>query len=237
MRFNNLFSTSMLSCLIAVSASASVIQISHDSGTFELHSNPMNILSEGSANFSTEDLASAHANLSNWGISTDGKITLIPVNTGAGLSFITLIDEELGTGDTGANASLGITSTTSSSLNMYINDYSQDIWQLITPPFGSQTLGATFAWGNVGSGDGFAWTGFALGDTFAYSFNDLDGMDSTFDVEAFQFVSWNNGGWEVASTNAFDANGAWEFTGMTIPAPPTAILVVALTLSYRRRRQ
>jgi hypothetical protein len=237
MQFNKLFSISMLSCLITVPASASIIQISHDSGTFELHSNPMGILSEGSTYFSTEDLASAHANLNNWGISTDGKITLIPVNTDSGLSFITLIDEELGTGDTDTNASLGITSTVSSSLNMYINDYSQDVWQLITPPFGSQTLGATFAWGSAGSGDGFAWTGLGLEDTFAYSFNDLDGIDSTFDVEAFQFVSWNNGGWEVASTNAFDANSAWEFTGMTIPGPPTAILVAVLTLSYRRRRQ
>ena len=237
MQLNRLITTSLLFCLVAVPANASIIQISHDSGTFELNANPMNILNSASPYFSSTDLATAHEILSNWGISTDGKITILPINTFAGLSFLTLIDKELGAGDTGSNASLGITSTASSSLGMYINDYSQDVWQLITPPFGSQTLGATFVWGSVGSGDGFAWTGLTLGDTFAYSFNDLDGEASTFDDEAFQFASWNDGGWEIVATSTFDANHAWEFTGMTIPGPPAALLIAAITLSCRRRRQ
>ena len=232
MQLNRLITTSLLFCLVAVPVNASIIQISHDSGTFELNANPMNILNSAAPYFSSTDLATAHEILSNWGISTDGKITILPINTSAGLSFLTL-----GDGDTGSNATLGVTSTASSTLGMYINDYSQDVWQLITPPFGSQTLGATFVWGSVGSGDGFAWTGLTLGDTFAYSFNDLDGVASTFDDEAFQFASWNDGGWEIVATSSFDSNRSWEFTGMTIPGPPAALLVAALTLSCRRRRQ
>jgi hypothetical protein len=234
-RFTTLCST-MLACLVALPATAGIIEVNTSSGSFELHANSMNILGSTSPYLTSADLAVAHSILNDWGIDTNEKITILPVHTDVGLSFLTLIDEETGGGDTGSNATLGITSTASSSLEMYINDATQDAWQLIQPPFGSQTLGTTFAWGSEGSGDGFAWTDLAYYDSFSYSFNNLDGMDNAFDENAFQFVSWGDEGWEVVSTNGFNADGTHIFTGITIPGPPAALIIAALALNRRRRR-
>jgi len=225
----------MFSIIVAIPARANIIQLSNASGSFELHSNEMGVFGTSTPNFSTSDLTSIHATLSDWGVTTDGKITLIPVNTSHGLSFLTLIDREFGGGDTIANATLGVTSTASSSLGMYINDSLQDSWQLINPPFGSQTLGATFVWDGASSGDGFAWTNLVLGDSFSYSFVDL-GSSGTIDAEAFQFVGWSNTGWSVVSTNGFKVDGSSVFSGMVIPAPPVALLLSGFALSHRRRR-
>ena len=198
----------------------------------------MGLFNASSPNFSTADVAQAHSILNNWGITTDGKITIFPVNTSQGLSFVTLVDEELGGGDTGTDASLGITSTASSALGMLINDAGQDTWQLIQPPFGSQTLGATFVWGSAGSGDGFAWTDLSLGDAVSYSFIDLDGDGGAIDAEAFQFVGWEDSdGWGIVSTNGFKVDGTSVFTGMVIPAPPATMVLAALVLCRPRRRR
>jgi len=197
----------------------------------------MNIFSSDTPIFSTDDLAEVHSTLNGWGIDTDGKITLLPVNTIEGLAFLTLVDEELGAGDTGLDASLGITSTASSALGMFINDSAQDSWQLIQPPFGSQTLGATFVWGGAGSGDGFAWTDLLLGDAVSYAFTDLDGDGGAIDAEAFQFVGWDDSnGWGIVSTNGFKTDGSSVFTGMVIPAPPAMLLTVLAMGRCRRRR-
>ncbi len=229
--------TTLFTCLCAVPASASVIQISNANGSFELQSHSLSILNGASPYLSTADLATAHSMLNSWGIATDGKITILPVNTGEGFSFLTLVDEESGSGDTGANAMLGITSTASASLGMFINDAADDAWQLIQPPFGSQTLGATFAWGSVGSGDGFAWTDMALGDAVSYAFNDLDGDGGAIDAEAFQFVGWDDAdGWGIVSTNGFKTDGSSVFTGVVIPAPPAAIMLCFLAMNRCRRR-
>jgi len=223
-------------CLLTLSANASIIQVNTSSDSFELNSYAMNIMGATSPYLTTDDLALAHSIMDDWGIDTNGKITILPVNTNAGLSFLTLIDKEAGGGDTGSNATLGLTSTASSTLGMYINDATQDVWQLIQPPFGAQTLGATFTWGSGESGDGFAWADLSYGDFFSYSFNNLDGMENTFDEDAFQFVSWANDGWEVVSTNGFNIDGTSVFTGITIPGPPAAMLIAALALNRRRRR-
>ena len=219
-------------------ARGDLIQISNNSGSFDLQSNAMSIFGSSSPFFSTSDLAQVHTTLNEWGIDTDGKITLLPVNTSQGLSFLTLVDEELGGGDNDSNASLGITSTASSALVMFINDSDQDSWQLIQPPFGSQTLGATFVWGSAGSGDGFAWTDLAIGDAISYTFADLDGDGGAIDAEAFQFVGWDgDDGWGIISTNGFKTNGSSVFTGMVIPAPPAAMILTVLAFGcYRRRR-
>jgi hypothetical protein len=233
-----LLATTAFTCLFATQASASVIQISNASGSFDLQSYTMDLFNGTSPNFSTYDLAQAHTILNNWGITTDGKITILPVNTSQGLSFLTLIDMEFGGGDSGADASLGITSTASNALGMVINDVSQDSWQLIQPPFGSQTLGATFVWGGADSGDGFAWTDLAYGDAVSYSFTDLDGDGGAIDAEAFQFVGWDDiDGWGIVSTNGFKVDGTSVFTGMVIPAPPAAMLLTTLLLCPPRRRR
>ncbi len=227
--------TSILTCLIAVPASASIIQISNASGSFELRSNAMNLFNDSSPNFSTSDLASVHSTLNSSGITTDGKITLLPVHTTQGLSFLTLIDREDGGGDIGADTSLGVTSTASNSLGMFINDSANDTWQLIEPPFGSQTLGATFMWDGATSGDGFAWSNLLQGDNFSYSFVDIDTV-GVIDAEAFQFIGWSNDSWDIVSTNSFKADGSIVFTGMVIPTPPVAILLSTFVLGHRRRR-
>ena len=194
------------------------------------------LFNDSSQSFTTDDLAAIHTMLNNWGINTDGKITILPINTSQGLSLITLIDEEMGGGGFEYDSSIGVSSTGSSSLGMYINDSADDSWTLIQSPFfGSQTLGATFVWDSLGTGDGFAWTDFTMGDTVSYTFTDL-GAESL-DNLAFQFVSWENESWGIVATDAFEANGTNVFTGMVIPAPPVAFLLSAAVLGYRRRRQ
>ncbi|MBC8309320.1 MAG: hypothetical protein ISR75_03000 [Phycisphaerales bacterium] len=235
MQTTKTFIASILTCFITFQASAEVIQVSNDSGSFELHSNGMNLFNHSSPELSTSDLAYVHSTLNSSGVTTNGKITLLPVHTSQGLSFVTLIDQEYGGGDTGANATLGVTSTASSSLGMFINDSAYDTWQLIQPPFGSQTLGATFVWDSAASGDGFAWTNLLMGDSFSYSFVDID-TSGAIDAEAFQFVGWSNDSWGVVSTNGFKVDGSSVFTGMVIPVPPTAALLSAFAFGYRRRR-
>ena len=228
----------LMTGLCAANAGADIIQISNANDSFLLYSHAIGgLFNSGTPYFTTSDLASVHATLNNWGIDTDGKITILPVNTIAGLSFLTLIDKELGFGDNGTDGILGLTSTGPASLSMFINDSEQDTWTLIQPPFGSQTMGATFVWGSVGSGDGFAWAGLTLGDAISYNFNDLDGDGGAIGAEAFQFVGWDVDGWSVISTNGFKTDGTSVFTGMVVPAPPAALLLSVLTLSYRRRRR
>jgi hypothetical protein len=227
----------IVASILTASAEAEIIQINAASGSVQLHSQSMELLSSTSPYLSTTDLSIAHSTLSDWGISTDGKITILPVNTSQGLSLFTIIDDELGGGDTGSDASLGLITTASSTLEMFINDADQDSWELIGSPFGSQTLGATFSWDSSGSGDGFAWADLAYGDTVSYSFTDLDGDGGAIDAEAFQFLSWDAiEGWGIVSTNGFKVDGTSVFTGLVIPAPPAALMLTALAMGLRRRR-
>jgi hypothetical protein len=232
----HLTTLALFSSLITASANASIIQIDNNSGSFMLESHPVSgLFSGGEQAFSTDDLSSIHLLLNNWGIDTDGKITILPINTADGLAFVTLIDEELGGGDVTYNSSIGVSSTGSNSLSMFVNDINQDNWTLIESPFfASQTLGSTFVWDSIGSGDGFAWAGLVMGDAVSYTFTDL-GAESLH-AEAFQFLSWENNSWGIAATESFDANGINVFTGVVIPAPPVALLLTAGVLGYRRRR-
>jgi hypothetical protein len=228
----------IVASILIASAEAEIIQINTASDSVQLHSQSMELFSSTSPYLSTADLAFMRYALSDWGISTDGKITILPVNTSQGLSLFTIIDAELGGGDTDTNASLGLITTASSSLGMFINDADQDSWELIGSPFGSQTLGATFNWDSNGSGDGFAWTDLAYGDTVSYSFTDLDGDGGAIDAEAFQFLSWDAiEGWGIVSTNGFKVDGTSVFTGLVIPAPPAALMLTALVMGLRRRRR
>ena len=229
---------SIVASILIAPAEAEIIQINNASGSVQLHSQSMELLSSTSPYLSTTDLSIARSALSDWGISTDGKITILPVNTSQGLSLFTIIDNELGGGDTGSDASLGLVTTASSTLGMFINDADQDSWELIGSPFGSQTLGATFSWDSSGSGDGFAWTDLTYGDAVSYSFTDLDGDGGAIDAEAFQFVSWDAiEGWGIASTNGFKVDGTSVFTGLVIPAPPAALMLTALAMGLKRRRR
>jgi len=226
-------------CSVIVSAaSADVIHISTGSDSFDLYSSSYDdLFYTPSGNFSSTDLASVHETLNSWGIGTDGLITILPLTTNAGLSLLTLVDQELGFGDTGIDASIALSSTAPSSLGMYINDYDQDVWTLIDPPFGSQTMGTLFVWGGSGSGDGFAWTGLSVGDAISYTFVDSGTIGSALDYETFQFVGWGESGWNVVSTNAFKLDGTSVFTGMVIPAPPVALVLSVVALGYRPRRR
>ena len=229
---------SIVASILIAPAEAEIIQINNASGSVQLHSQSMELLSSTSPYLSTTDLSIASSALSDWGISTDGKITILPVNTSQGLSLFTIIDNELGGGDTGSDASLGLVTTASSTLGMFINDADQDSWELIGSPFGSQTLGATFSWDSSGSGDGFAWTDLTYGDAVSYSFTDLDGDGGAIDAEAFQFVSWDAiEGWGIVSTNGFKVDGTSVFTGLVIPAPPAALMLTALVMGLKRRRR
>ena len=233
---NTSLSITTLSVFASI-ASADVINITTGTDTFDLYSNSNNALfDDASGDFSSSDLAAIHTTLNWWGIETDGMITLLPMTTSAGFSLLTLVDQELGFGDTGIDASVSLSSTSPSSLGMYINDYDQEVWTLIDPPFGSQTMGALFVWGGDGSGDAFAWTGLSIGDALSYSFIDNGAVGTALNAETFQFVSWVEDGWEVISTNGFKTDGTSVFTGMVIPAPPIAIALVTFAFGYTRRR-
>ena len=159
--------------LLAAQAVAGVVQID-GAGSYHLHSHAINgVLDEPSPVLSTANLAAMHSDLNSWGVVTDGKITLIPIDSSAGFALFALMDHELGGGDTGVDASVGVVSTASNTLQLFINDAAQDTWDLIQPPFGSQTLGATFVWGSIGSGDGFAWAGMGVGDALSFNFSNL----------------------------------------------------------------
>ena len=233
---NTSLSITTLSAFASI-ASADVINITTGTDTFDLYSNSNNALfDDASGDFSSTDLAAIHTTLNLWGIETDGMITLLPMTTSAGFSLLTLVDQELGFGDTGIDASVSLSSTSPSSLGMFINDYNQEVWTLIDPPFGSQTMGALFVWGGDGSGDAFAWTGLSIGDALSYSFIDNGAVGTALNAETFQFVSWVEDGWEVISTNGFKTDGTSVFTGMVIPAPPIAIALVTFAFGYTRRR-
>ena len=228
---------SVLATLLpAIPAAAGIVQID-DAGSFLLSSSSMPGLFDGdSMSFPDSSLAAVHDELWDWGIDTDGHITILPVDTNTGLSILVLIDRELGGGDTGMSGALGAASTAPGGRSLFINDSDQDSWTLIEPPFGSQTLGATFLWGSAGSGDGFAWSGLITGDTFSFTFNDLTGDGDALDDVAFQFVGWDmDDGWGVMSTAAFKSSGDYVFSGQIIPAPPAALLLAGLALTRRRR--
>ncbi len=232
-----LFTTLLIcSCSFVQNSMASVIQMANTDGSFLLNSNSIDgLFNSDTPYFTTSDMALVHSTLNNWGVDTDGKVTILPVNTDAGLALLTLVDMELGGGDIEFDSSIGVTSTGSSGLSMFINDADQDNWTLIQPPFGSQTLGATFVWGSLGSGDGFAWAGFLMGDTVSYTFNDL-GADSLSE-DAFQFVGWNNDAWEVVATHGFDSSGTSVFTGIVIPGPSVVAIIGVMGFGYTRRRR
>ncbi|MBC8523404.1 hypothetical protein H8D29_05705 [PVC group bacterium] len=222
--------------LLTINAFAGVVQID-GAGSYQLQSNTIDGVLQGNSPYlSTEDLAIIHQVLNSSGVGTDGKITLLPIDTANGLALFTLMDQELGGGDNGSDAFIGLTSTASSSLQMFINDSSQDNWNLIEPPFGSQTLGATFVWGSLGSGDGFAWSGMSIGDALSYTFTSIDGSVGL-DAEAFQFVGWGSNGWSIMGSDGFKDDGSQVFTGAVVPAPPAAIILTALALNRRRRRR
>jgi hypothetical protein len=224
----------LITTLFTAQTFADIIQID-GAGSYQLQSHAISGVLDGAAPFlSTSELEAIHSDLNSWGVITEGKITLLPIDTPVGLALFALMDQELGGGDTGIDASIGIISTASSSLSMYINDASQDDWNLIQPPFGSQTLGATFVWGSVGSGDGFAWSGMQFGDALSYNFASIDGAVGL-DAEAFQFVGWENG-WTVLGSDGFKDDGSQVFTGNVIPAPPAALILAAFALCRRRRR-
>lgn len=231
------WSTVILS-VIATTASADVIHISTGSDSFDLYSSSIDgLFNTSTGDFSSTDLASVHNMLNSWGIGTDGMITILPLTTNAGFSLLTLVDQELGFGDTGTDASIALSSTAPDSLGLYINDYEEDTWTLIDPPFGSQTMGSIFVWGGNGSGDGFAWTGLSIGDAISYTFVDDGTVGSALNYETFQFVGWVDDGWDVVSTNAFKLDGTSVFTGIVIPAPPIAIALYTFALGYSRRRR
>ncbi|MEE2912368.1 MAG: hypothetical protein VX436_01035 [Planctomycetota bacterium] len=233
---NTTFLTGIFAAL-ATSANADIINITTGSDSFDLHSNSNDSLfSDSSGIFSSTDLATIHTMLNAWGVQTEGFITILPMNTNAGLSLLTLIDQELGFGDTDVDASISLSSTAPSSLGMYINDYEQDVWTLIDPPFGSQTMGAVFVWGGSGSGDAFAWTGLSIGDALSYSFTDNGALGDPLNAETFQFVGWTDSGWDVVSSNGFKNDGSSVFTGMVIPAPPVGIVLFTFAIGYRNRR-
>ena len=121
------------------------------------------------------------------------------------------------------------------SLARHMNAEGDDMtdWELLGG--GMQSFEAIYSWDSLSEGDGFAWSGLAEGDEVTFSFGD---MQTVLDPEnPFQFVTYGDGGWQVAATGDFsEGEFDFSFTVVAVPAPGAiSLLAVALVAAVSRR--
>ena len=169
-------------------------------------------------------LSAIHGSLNSDGVSTASKVTFVLLDTDAGLSFVTLVDNNPNSEGAGAgDSSMGMSSTASSLNQEFINDQGSDITTLIDPGFGLQTAAGDFNWDSDNEGDGFAWANLAIGDSATFNFAKYLGDSPTSpglsDVDTFQFVSFSGESWEVVSVGSWTENSQFAFSYTVVPLP------------------
>ncbi len=201
-------------------------------GEVNMRSNSVaGVFSTASPVFSSSDLAALHTELNGDGISTDGLVTSMLLDTANGsLAWVVLVDREdpMTLGST--PSSLEMSTTANASHMEFINDSGSDIGMVFSPG-SSQTAVGFFNWDASGEGDAFAWDKLLTGDTFSFDFFEDTGDDPT-NIDGFQFVSWNQGlgAWEVVDTGDFTQTNPgnppqFSYTvRVLIPAPQAALL-------------
>ena len=219
-------------CASTALAGSVTIQ-SSSRGSISLNSGTLNnVFNSQPNNFTAGALKKAHNQLNNAGISTEGMVTIVLADTDAGLSLMTLIDDENGPPGNGKDTKLNVTSSAPSDAMAFVNSIGDngtvnDDGETIS---GSQE----FFWDAENRGDAIAWAGLGEGDNGNFSFEVVDGEDGTFpglnESGTFQFVSFGANGWEVVATSDF-LDGMFDFdfsfSGVVVPLPPALLLGLA----------
>jgi len=206
-------------------------------GPLVLESAGMNVLNGEAGELLAEDLDVLHAAIQADGVVTDRAVTFVLLNTGAGLSFMSLIDDSLRGGKDPATTLLDMASTGPSSLDYYIND-AADL-DGVFDPFGvTQTVSASFSWRQNYASDGFAWANLQEGDSATFNWTLVSGTGLATSTP-FRFVTWNGESWEMIATGDFSADDQFAFSFTVVPLP-AALLMGAAGLgglaAMRRRR-
>lgn len=230
-------------------ASAGGVYVDVDGDVFAMESNTIpGVFKAGAPLYRRKALDKTHRALHDCGITTDALVTFVLADTDAGLSFISLVDDNtMGPASMRAkfDSQMRLTTEANRTNRSWVNDRQQDIQETIDEESGARTAFGLFTWKSTKRGDAFAWSGLEVDQEMSFDFG-IDGPrfpthPGLTPVNAFQFVSWDGGCWEVVSTGAFDENGGFDFTLTVVPLPPAVLLGAAglgmVVLVSRRRRK
>ena len=191
--------------------------------------------------FTPSNLHLVHESLATSGIETNAVITVVPVETEAGLALMMLIDSPVSGELDFGSASLSMMTTAPEAATWFVNDVNQDITGHIDGSTGLQTSYGLFTWNPHGNGDGFAWANLNAGDQLTTLFTAINGQDPTFPglnmYDNIQFVTWGNNDWEIAETVELNSGGTYSFTALVLPGPGALCLLGIAGLHGRRRRR
>lgn len=235
-RLHSMFLAAVLIGLLGTSnARAALIQIAPD---LELQTQWLpGVFDDVPGQFSNEALSIIHDSLADSGISTDGSITILGLETDAGITLAFLIDGN-GIGSGFFDSTLSFQTTAPIGLTAWINDQPGDISGNFEGSSGNQISYGLFSWDSALEGDAFAWSGLQQGDEINALFGVVS--DSTFPgllaSDTFQFVSADNEGWSVVLTESFTSAGLFGFTAGVVPTPGT-LAVLGMLVAVRRRRR
>ncbi len=227
---------------MAASAQAGKVVVDGIGGAVTMESATIpGVFDASSPVFTNSALSAIHNDLKGKGITTDGVVTFILMDTTDGLTFAALVDDVTQPGGfNGFTASLGMSTTAPITGVDFINDANGDITQQLNPGNGTITSAGLFDWDADHLGDAFAWANLDAGDFVSFNFTEQDdtsaGLAST---DTFQFVSWNGAEWEVVANGDFTNDGQFAFSFTVLPVPAAALMGVAglAGVVIRRRRQ
>ena len=236
-RFTRLLPATALPLMIGAAALGAIIEITP---TLELRTGSVEgILNDSMDQFGDDALSLIQSSLANADVDTDGRVTVLGLDTDQGISVVFLVDSSEmldGVGD----SSLSFQTTAPIGRMAWTNDQPDEINDFYHDTSGNQTAYGTFSWNSITGGDAFAWTDLEFGDEINSLFAMAEAGDATFpgldSTDTFQFVSWNDeGGWFVAENAEFTSAGLYGFSAQVIPAPG-AIALLGLAIIARRRR-
>lgn len=181
---------------------------------------------------------------------TNGKVSFALIDsTSDGLAFAALVDEQMelgldglgptGRGEAPVESTLELNTDAPDSATPFINDQGFDLTESSNIG-GRQTRGGTWTWDSASQGDGFAWGDLEVGDFLGFSFSSTERtFPGLTPGTPFQFLSFGDDGWEVASEAAFSVEDQFAFSLTVIPTPMAAgagLIGLASVVGVRRRR-
>ncbi len=229
-----MYATAAASVFLASAAAfAGTAKVDGLGGALSMNSGTVTgVFGASSPSFTDTALEAIHAALLADGVDTDGHVTSLLMDTDAGLAWVVLVDRQFNQIDlgNGGDATLSMNSSASSTNAEFINDDGSDISVVLDFGNGLQTAGGVFDWDGVETGDGFAWAGLVPGDFLSFNFEMMEGTigeDALSAVDTFQFVSWNNGEWQLVDTGVFSQNSQFAYSVRVVPLPQPAVLGMA----------
>ncbi len=228
---------------VAAIASAGQINVSDIGGGIILNSGPLSLTTfgNGPSSWTSASLAAVHTSLNAGGVSTNGKITFLAVDSDNGLSLLALVDQQL----VGGLSTLGhvrMDSVANGTSLAFVNDAAGGV--TVTPSgLGSRTASGEFVWNSNGSGVGFAWAGLNAGNTITFRFNRSSGSTLGLDdPSTFQFINWTGSAWAPVSVSAnllsfTDTNDFGFAASVVVPGPSAAAIALGALLPIVSRRR